>query len=389
MVTSAEIHKPDRWDIFCRVIDNYGDIGVCWRLARQLVNEHNLQVRLWLDDITPLLQLEPDCNRSKMQVLSGIEVYLWDENTHFNTIGDVVIEAFACDIPPDYLALMKLAKADSNPPCWINLEYLSAENWVEDCHKMLSIEPNSGLKKAFFFPGFSPKTGGVLREESLLMDRDVFLSDKSTINNFFESLGIRFEDRANKIIISLFGYENAAVNSLLKTWIEGEHPIICLIPEGKILSSVSDSLQKQLSVGARFEEGNLLVKVIPFIPQVDYDKLLWACDLNFIRGEDSFVRAQWAQKPFIWHIYPQDEDVHIEKLEAFLTKLSAFSEKDFFSVTEKLWLKWNKELNIENEWNQYVKFLYSSEESCKNWVEHLNSLGNLTSNMVQFCQKPL
>jgi hypothetical protein len=21
------------WDIFCRVIDNFGDIGVCWRLA--------------------------------------------------------------------------------------------------------------------------------------------------------------------------------------------------------------------------------------------------------------------------------------------------------------------------------------------------------------------
>ena len=24
------------WDMFCRVIDNYGDIGVCWRLAADL-----------------------------------------------------------------------------------------------------------------------------------------------------------------------------------------------------------------------------------------------------------------------------------------------------------------------------------------------------------------
>ena len=25
------------WDIFCSVVDNFGDIGVTWRLARQLV----------------------------------------------------------------------------------------------------------------------------------------------------------------------------------------------------------------------------------------------------------------------------------------------------------------------------------------------------------------
>ncbi|MBY0444112.1 MAG: elongation factor P maturation arginine rhamnosyltransferase EarP, partial [Burkholderiales bacterium] len=38
-----------RWDIFCRVIDNYGDIGVCWRLARQLSFEHGFAVRLMVD----------------------------------------------------------------------------------------------------------------------------------------------------------------------------------------------------------------------------------------------------------------------------------------------------------------------------------------------------
>src|SRR5690554_5010470 len=30
----------------CRVIDNYGDISVCWRLARQLANEYPVRVSL-------------------------------------------------------------------------------------------------------------------------------------------------------------------------------------------------------------------------------------------------------------------------------------------------------------------------------------------------------
>ena len=28
--------QPLLWDIFCQVIDNHGDVGVCWRLAREL-----------------------------------------------------------------------------------------------------------------------------------------------------------------------------------------------------------------------------------------------------------------------------------------------------------------------------------------------------------------
>ena len=39
------------WDIFCSVVDNFGDIGVCWRLARRLSAGLGQQVRLWVDDL--------------------------------------------------------------------------------------------------------------------------------------------------------------------------------------------------------------------------------------------------------------------------------------------------------------------------------------------------
>ena len=75
--------------------------------------------------------------------------------------------------------------------------------------------------------------------------------------------------------------------------------------------------------GAARTRGALTVRVLPFVPQDDYDRLLWACDVNFVRGEDSFVRAQWAGQPFLWHIYLQDENLHHVKLRAFLQRYAA------------------------------------------------------------------
>jgi uncharacterized repeat protein (TIGR03837 family) len=51
--------------------------------------------------------------------------------------------------------------------------------------------------------------------------------------------------------------------------------------------------------------------------------MLRACDLNFVRGEDSLVRALWAGQPFVWHIYPQDDNAHHAKLQAFLDWMEA------------------------------------------------------------------
>ncbi|HEU0231107.1 MAG TPA: elongation factor P maturation arginine rhamnosyltransferase EarP, partial [Burkholderiaceae bacterium] len=56
--------------------------------------------------------------------------------------------------------------------------------------------------------------------------------------------------------------------------------------------------------------------------------LLWSSDLNLVRGEDSLVRAIWAGKPLIWHIYPQDENTHMDKLDAWLRLASYPAEAD-------------------------------------------------------------
>lgn len=374
-------HLPFKtWDIFCRVIDNYGDIGVCWRLARQLAHEHPLQVRLWVDEIAVLQHIWPSVTNRPYQEVEGVDIHIWQGTFDDVIPADVVVEAFACELPAHYLTAMKRR---ITAPHWFNLEYLSAEDWVEGCHGLLSMHPQLGLKKMFFFPGFTLKTGGLLKERSLLEDRDQFLASNSLQSQFWQTLGITPEK--DEMVVSLFGYENAAIASLLDGWIQSTQPILCLIPASKILPSVNEHLAQTLVTGDEFTQGSLRIKIIPFLTQREYDHLLWVSDINFIRGEDSFVRAQWAEKPFIWHIYPQDDDIHMVKLDAFLGHYLQGTNSNLHTSITNLWHRWNRGENVSQSWESCLVELQDWREQSKNWCQHLNSLGDLTSNMVRSC----
>jgi len=108
---------PERWDIFCRVVDNYGDVGVSWRLARQVAREHGKEVRLWLDDLTVLAKLRPEIDTAyDAQKLDGVEVRLIREPFDLDGIADVVVETFGCDPPEPYVLAMAERSACSASP---------------------------------------------------------------------------------------------------------------------------------------------------------------------------------------------------------------------------------------------------------------------------------
>lgn len=367
------------WDIFCRVIDNFGDIGVCWRLARQLAEEHQQAVRLWVDDLDSLIRIWPETLQLDQQRVAGVEVYWW--NPEFSAdvqIADVVIEAFACDIPAQYLDKMAQLKRLGQTPVWINLDYLSAESWVEEFHRLPSAHPTTGLRKTFFFPGFTPRTGGLLREGSLISARDSFQAAP-----WLTSMGIELQPEA--LLVSLFAYENLAVASLIRAWAVSSRPVHCLVPSGKILTSINAVLELELGVGDIYSQGNLRLHVIPFVTQTEYDKLLWTCDINFVRGEDSFVRAQWAAKPMLWHIYPQDEEVHITKLNAFLDLYTNQTPLALRSALHHCWLAWNQGGSIEEAWQQLIQQLNDWQQHSHNWCDLLLEQPDLASQLVDFC----
>ena len=373
--------------IFCKVVDNYGDIGICWRLARQLEHEHGVAVTLWVDNLHSFQRICPDValNLARQQ-LAGVTVRHWRSQEDVFSPGDVadiVIEFFACDIPPGYISAMAQCIAR---PVWLNLEGLSAEAWVEGCHTLPSPHPRLPLTKHFFFPGFTSGTGGLLRESSLEARRQQFQSDPAAMAAFLAQFGVTPAEMAS-FKVSLFCYPHAPVAALFAEWQGGQSAVTCLVPEGVAVEAIEAFLGAQATAGAARTRGMLTVRVLPFVAQPDYDKLLWTCELNFVRGEDSIVRAQWANKPFIWHIYPQDEDLHHVKLRAFLHRYCA----DIDSVNA-FSLRWNGAhpagMDEQADWSALWPRLHADMASIARrsgaWQQEMLANGDLASNLLQF-----
>jgi len=369
---------PVSCDIFCTVVDNYGDIGVCWRLARQLAHEHGVEVRLWVDDLGSFHKLCPEVDvASARQHCRNIEIRHWTELFPDVEPAQLVIEAFACKIPESYVAAMA---ARVSKPVWINLEYLCAEDWVESCHQLPSPHPSLPLVKYFFFPGFTPKTGGLLLECGVPAQRDAFLNSAAHQEAFWQSLGLKIPD-ADTLKISLFSYENSALHELFNMWVRGPQSVLCLVPEGRIQLQVEQYFKQSNRNG--YIQGKLEVRILPFVEQERYDKLLWACDINFVRGEDSCVRAQWAGKPFVWHIYPQHDGVHLQKLRAFMQLYCTGMRPDSALALHGLWEFWNDNQGSGQNWNNFYKHYPILLRHAHDWAQKI-SANNLSLNLLDF-----
>jgi uncharacterized repeat protein (TIGR03837 family) len=335
------------------------------------------KVRLWVDDASALRWMAP-------AGAAGVEVLPWSQSLESTAVsallasepGDVLIEAFGCDIPPEFLALWVAQPAPIQPArCWLNLEYLSAESYVERCHTMPSLVshgPAAGWTKWFFYPGFTPKTGGLLREPGLLQRMaDVEAQAKCE----------QPPSDTPRLRVSLFCYEPPALGTLLAEWsrngLAGQ-PVELLVTAGRTAQAVKAELN-QWSAEPRTDPKLLNITWLPWLSQTEFDSLLWRCDLNFVRGEDSVLRALWAGKPFVWSIYPQDDGAHLPKLEAFLQQLDA---PDSLKAFHRAW-------NTAGE-----KLVSPSADDLADWRRHAQAartalLGqaDMTSRLLQFVAK--
>lgn len=360
-----------RWDIFCSILDNYGDIGVCWRLARQLAHEHDVYIRLWIDDLNTakklIAPLQPQLAR---QTIDNVEIAHWD--TPFadispHNVGNVVVEAFGCTLPQNFIAAMAQTR-----PIWLNLEYLSAEHWVEDYHLQPSIHPQTGLKKTFFMPGFIPATGGLLREAHLLKTRDDWHTSRQA-SAFLQSFSAK-KIPSNTINISIFCYPQAPIlpflHSLATT---AQTPINVFITR-------MDTLPPLESLAPN---PHLNIVHLPFLSAQDYDRLLWSCDINIVRGEDSWIRALWSGKPFIWQPYIQQDGAHWKKLAAFLAQYGDIDDTEIF---KKLSLAWSNNNFDTQHCTQLLHYLPQLTTHARQRTWQYAQQTDLASQLVKFAQ---
>jgi uncharacterized repeat protein (TIGR03837 family) len=356
--------------VFCRVVDNFGDAGVCWRLARQLAGEHALDVTLWIDRLSTLARFEPGVDAAREhQSLLGVSLRLLDDVAVADHLPDVVIEGFGCGLPEPYVEAMASA---TRAPLWINLEYLSAEPWVETVHGLASPHPRLPLSRYFWFPGFTRRTGGLQRERNLLEARDAFAA---------------VPEPREGLQLALFSYANRALPSLFDLWAEGDEAVVCSIPEGVAAGALDQWLHGDLPhAGESVVRGRLAVEIIPFGTQDQFDRLLWRSDFNFVRGEDSFVRAQWAARAFVWQPYRQDEEAHMLKLDAFLTRYCTDLGSDIGRAVDAFSHAFNVEdgAAAARAWPAFRSAKNELEIHGRRWAAALAELPELTAGLVDF-----
>ncbi|MBS1174605.1 MAG: hypothetical protein H6R05_736 [Burkholderiaceae bacterium] len=361
----SNLERRMKIDIFCTVIDNWGDAGVCWRLSRQLCREWQAQVRLWID--------APEVLQPWLNELTDDEVLTvcaWNDTVNWQNIipAEWVIETFACQIPEPYIERMKSLAVK---PKWFNLEYLSAEPWVES-HHLLASPQSGGLNKVFYFPGLTEKTGGLLRERDLLTRRDAFVTEHPE----YWQTRTGFQPAPHALKISVFGYEHLPLMQWLPALAQREPTVQLAVAAGKAQIAFAHAwaqLGYQPPEDGHYAQGNLSAVFLPMLSQTEYDQLLWSADINAVRGEDSLVRAIWAGKPFFWNIYKQDDGAHWDKLRAFCTEYTR--QADAFSA--HLWSQW------QMAWNTHES--PTSEHFANLWQafsKHLDTFNILSAN---FC----
>lgn len=377
--------------VFVRVIDNYGDAGVGWRLSCLLAEYLHMHVRLWIDDTDALNKLVP---APEKQARITIEAWQGDAmmQQQLSAAADpvLVIETFGCELPPQVLEKMRQCR-----PLWLNWEYLTAEDWAVGLHAMSSLQPN-GLEKYFWFMGIDEGSGGLLREPDYLAEREKFRQQPQLQQAFRQEYGLPLQHTGQLWLV--FAYTSGQWAQWMAMWQEADTPVTLWLAGGQVIESLRaakliapEELQQE---GDICELGNVTLVRIPFVPQAAFDRLLWLADAAIVRGEDSFVRALWAGLPFFWHIYRQDDDVHLQKLHSFWFKAMqgwpAELRQAFTVLSDDL----NgagavSSLKREQAWQYLCAHWQSWVKSAAAWSEMLHGQDNALEKLARFSHLPL
>ncbi|MBI5782016.1 MAG: elongation factor P maturation arginine rhamnosyltransferase EarP [Rhodocyclales bacterium] len=373
--------------IFCSVIDNYGDAGVAWRLARQLRDDFGQDVTLWIDDSGTLAAFAPEVRAdAELQRFSRLTLRRWHRpQPHARDREalahlDVVIEAFGCGLGEPWLEALAGRRP---PPCWIHLEHLTPESWAEEVHGRPSPHPRLPLTAWFFVPGFTPRTGGLLRERPLLETRERFQGNPAEIALFLDRIGQAAALGTRRI--TLFCYADAELGAFLAWLASDPRATTVFVPPGQPRRALARS-GLELGTRALALPGTPHVRFVPLpmLAQDDFDRLLWSCDLNWVRGEDSFVRAQWSGRPFLWHPYRQEGNAHLLKLDAFLDHYLAAAPAALGDSISRLFRRSNRGEETPQDWVALWQQRALWQAHCRRWCQLLAHQEDLCTRLLDF-----
>ena len=368
--------------LWCRVIDNFGDAGVAWRLAKSLSHEHGWRVRLMIDNLATLSAFVPQCPENCLSAeIDGIEVRLWSatsEREEASNVPDVTVETFSCRLP-DVVEEAIAQRFDAGLPAAVfALDYLTAESYAEESNNLISRHPRFGYPKTFLFPGFTDKTAGVVREADAGRRRTEF-SDLRR-HDFLSRFGA---DPDAPFTLFFFTYPVAPIESLACAMVEAGKPVQVLLAPGEASTKFLAALE---SMGS---PAHIRTVQLPMIPQAEFDDVLLASDACLVRGEDSTLRAQLQGKPLLWTLYPQTEETHLVKMRAFAplycNSLSSEAANAWLSMQEGI----NADTITTDAWRNWRSEFPALERGARIWRERLLAQGTAANTIARITKEQL
>lgn len=353
-----------------------------WRLARQLSREHGCPVSLWIDAPATLASIAPQALPGTRH--DGVAIGAWRDAPPPSPLPApgprAIVSAFGCELP----AAVRRALPTAPRTVWVNLEYLSAEPWIDGCHGLASRKPDDGAIEHFFYPGFTATSGGLLRERDLLQARDAFRAGGEA-QRWLAQHG--FGTRDGERLVSLFCYPDAPVAQLLELLAADARPTRLLLPEGVAREAVRSVFGSAPAPGLRLARGALVLECFALMPQHEYDRLLWSCELNFVRGEDSWIRALWAGSPFVWQPYRQSGGAHGPKLEAFLARFAAQGADA--AAAGALMRAWDAGGELRGAWIRHQAQIEALARAHRAFAQSLAATPDLATRLLAFCERRL
>lgn len=369
-------------DVLCRVVDNFGDIGFAYRLARALSEPPAPSaspaphcVRLVVDDLAAFALLCPRVDSAApCQTVDGVLVVRWADPTEAGIrpfLDDrprVALELYACG-RPDWYEDILFDERDRASRLVVNVEYLTAESWAADYHKLPSLTRSPLVRKAIFMPGYVPGTGGLLADapfRSLLAENAApegrLAIRKRLAHSLDPTLGPTVAPAVPALAgtasvdalpvdtrwVAVFSYERdfsrivadlarenagAGTDANADVGVNAARPILALVAAGRGSAPFFDAWNR---AGKPFP-----AVALPMLAQGDWDALLVASDFAIVRGEESFARAVLAGNPFLWQCYPFGEGGQLPKVRAFLDAVARYVGPDAFAAYERATLAFN------------------------------------------------
>jgi uncharacterized repeat protein (TIGR03837 family) len=328
-------------DLFCRVIDNFGDAGVCLRLARALVLRHTYTVRLWCDDVALLERFEP-------MPLAGLSFHDWVLQGAAQPAQGVIC-GFGCTLEDAYLSKLLAIKPQ---PAYLHLEYLSAETWVEGTHGLMSVHPRLLSRQRFCNPGFNARTGGLLHEAAAF--------DEATALTTLAQWGEPVPPQALRVLA--FAYPTPSWAAFIAAAVRCEQAFHWVLPQG--------------AAGEVFWQAlhglpNHSFTRLPYVSQSQFDTALRSCQAAWVRGEDSAVTALFTGLPMVWQLYPQDDGAEKVKTAAYVNAVATALPSADLAVWRSAMQAANG-IAVDDAAQSFVRFLSSAKQATHHalWGRH-------------------